>query len=807
MLRGFVADVRCALRSFAKSPGFFSIAVLTIALGIGATTAIFGVVHSVLFAPLGLAGEERLLRLRDFQVAPDGRRELTNTSGRSFDAIRDHNAAFDMVVAWKAENRTIPDWHGEGPERVSTVGVSSALSRTVGVKPVLGRDFSADEERAGAQARVVLISDSLWKRRFGGSASALGGRLILDRLPFTVVGVLGPGFHFPYEADVWTPERITATDEPAVFARMKPGVSLAGAQSDLDRIAALVQHQHPEVGRGFGMEGAPARESLIENEARVAVALMAVVGFFFLLVCADASNLLLARALSRRREAAIRAALGASRRHEIQRASAEALVLAVPAAALGILAGGWLQPLLAILIPDNLRKQLGVVSAGTDPLVVAFACGLAAVTVAVCAIVPVLRVSAASLERVLREAGRDLGGGRETNRLLAGLVVGELAFSLVLLSGAGLLAHHLDRLQNLDLGFTARGLFTFRVALPASRFSRAEDRATAVAEIVRAVSATPGVAGAGVTTVNPLAGGTWVTPLDVEGVAPAENGAALLGNYRLVDSGLFRTMGIPLLAGRDFDSRDGAAGAPVAIISGRLARHLSPLGSALGRRVRFGRTSSPTPWRTVVGVVGDVEDAGDTRFAWYLPYAQRAGGEEGEEIQLMVRARDSAAMGLVPAVRRAIASVDPELAAFGVSTMQAVRIEVLSRERFGAALAGVAAGLGLLIAAIGLAGLESYRVGQRRTEIAIRLALGARRSQVVAALLREGLRLVFFGLVLGTAGALVLDRLIRSAIPDIVAPGFALLAPLALVLAATALLCLAGPAVRATRMDPVKALR
>lgn len=801
----FFRDLRFSARALLRTPGFAAVATLTLAVGIGAATAIFAVVDAVFFAPLGLAGEARLVRLRDYLTAPDGRRELSNTSGRSFEALRERNRVFEMIVAWNAESRTIPDRSGEGPERISLVGVSEALSRSVGVRPIVGRDFTEAEERAGREARVALVSDSLARRRFGGEAEALGAVLPLDGVPHTIVGVLPAGFRFPYDAEAWVPERIQPSDEPAVFARLKPGRSLPAARRDLERIAAEMKADDRSLARGFGMEATPARESLIEDEERIAVALLAVVGFFFLLACADVANLLLARSLARWREAAIRAALGASRSREIANAFADAVALVLPGAAAGILLSIWIAPLLASLIPDNLRRQLGVAAGRPDVRILAFAIALAFVAAAVCAIAPAVRRSSRSVERMLREAGRSADGGRGRNRLLSVLVAVELAFSLVLLLGAGSFVAHLNRLNRRPLGFEPRGLWTFRVALP-PRDGTAALRNGAVAGILRAIDGIPGVVSAGVTTVNPLAFGTWVTAIDANGVVPSETGSSFLANFRIVSAGFFRTAGVPVVAGRDFDGRDAERAPGVAIVSRALARRLWPGGDPIGKRLRLARAPQDAPWRLVVGVVGDVADAGDVRETWYLPYDQASGSPAASDIHVFVRARGESTE-VVRSVRVAIASVDPDLAPFGVETLEEIRRETLARERFGARLAAAAALLGVLVAALGVAGLGSYRIEQRRGEIAIRLAMGARPSRLVAQVLIEGSGVVLAGLAAGVAGAFVLDRILESLLPALSPPPWGVLAGLAALLGAVAVLALAWPALRGARRDPMEVLR
>jgi putative ABC transport system permease protein len=805
-MTAFARELRYAFRALAKTPGFSFAAITILTLGIGATTALFGVVHTILFAPLGLTGESRLVRLRDFVITPDGQRQLTNTSGRSFEAIREQNRVFDIVVAWSAGGRTIPGPPGQVPERVSVVRVSDGLSRTVGVGPVVGRDFTDAEERAGADARVVQISHALWMRRFGGQRSAIGSVLMLDRLPFTVVGVLPAGFRFPYDADAWTPDRMLPQDEPAVFAHLKREVSLQRTRSDLATIAARLKAQHPEIAPRFGIDATPARQSLFENEQRIAVALLVVIAFFLLLACADVANLLLARSVARRREASIRAALGASRSLEVARAVAEALSVSIPAAAAGLLLSAWLATPLSELVPDNLRLQLGVAPARLDGRMLGFAVILAVLTAVACAVLPALRVSAGNLDRVLREEGRGVVGGRETDRLLSTVVVGQMSLALVLLSAAALFANHLATLARRSVGFTPDRLLTLRVDLPPTRYPRAPERIAAVSAISSAVSVTGGVAAVGVTTVNPLRGGTWVNAIEVEGAPRTDAGAEFVANYRLITPGLFASMGIPLVFGRDFSARDGETAPPVAIVSRRLASHFWPNQTAIGRRVRLGRVRSANPWRTVVGVAGDVEDAGEVRETWYLPYAQRAWGDAAEEIVLMVRTSGSAESAAKP-VRLAIAGVDPDLAAFDVSSMAAVRRDTLARERFGARIGGASALLGVLISALGIAGLISYRVAQQQRETAIRIVLGALRRQIVAGILRQGGRVIVVGLAAGAAGTVALDRILRHLVPALESFPASLVAALAALLGFVGLISLAVPAIRAAGADPMSSLR
>jgi putative ABC transport system permease protein len=802
-MRELLNDLRYASRSLRKSPGFTASAVATLAVGVGAATAIFGVIHAVFLAPLGLAAEGRLVRLRDFQIAPDGRRELWNTSGRSFTATREQNQVFEIVSAFNGGSGTLPA-SGQGPaERLSVVGMSDPLSQSLGVSPVWGRDFTPREMELGRDARVIAISDSLASRLLGDGGTSVGRTMVLDGASYTIVGILPRRFRFPYDADVWMPARIQPTDEPAVFARLRPGVSVERARSDLATIAARLKAQNREIARGFGMEAIPVRASLIENEERIAVALFAVIALFLVLSCANLASLLLARAVTRRQNAAIRVALGAGPAREIRTAGSEALLIGLAGGVAGFCASGWLSPLLSSLIPDNLRGQLGIEAPSLDPVLFAFALALSAAAGLLCAVFPAWRAAATPPDAVLQR-GRGVAPMKPTNRLLSALVVGEIALALALLTGAGLLALHLRRLERRKLGLDPRHALVLRVTLPSARYPSGADRARATDKILAEVRATTGVQSAGVTTVNPLAGGTWVTPVTAEaGAIDARGGFP--ANYRLVSPDLFRAMGTARIDGRDFDARDRDGATPVAIVSRGLASRFWPGRSALGQRLRFAGPAQ-TSWRMVVGVVEDVADAGDTKDTWYVPYAQAASSAGAEDLYVIVRSSASAG-SLAGALRAGISREDSDLAAYGIATMDRIVANSLARERFGASIAGISALAGLALAALGVAGISAYRMAQRRAEIAIRLALGGQRRQVVSELVREGGRLVLAGLAIGVAAALAEQRVLRHLVADIEAAPPAVIAGIALILAAAALAAMAVPAVRATRIEPLASLK
>ncbi len=798
-----IQDLRQAARSLRRSPGFATSAVLTLALGIGASTAVFSVLDVVFLRPLPLAHADRLVRLRDFVRAADGRRQESNTSAASFEAIRAGNQAFEAIAAFRYGSATVPS--AEAPERLGVVGTTAPLGSALGVRPVIGRDFGSEEVRAGGDSRVVLISHALWQRRFS-AAPLETAALPLDGIPHAVIGVMQPGFHFPYDADAWVPARLEPLDEPAVFARLKPGIGLARANADLAAIADRVRAEHPEVGGGFGILATPARRSLIGDEDRVTVGLLVLVGLLLLLTGADVASLLLARSVSRRTEQAVRAALGASRARLAGPAAAEAFLLAATAAGAGLLISLSLQSPLATLVPDNLRHQLGLSRPTMGWHTLAFCFLTAALAAVVCAAAPAWRGRREGPGAALRDAGRSQTLARGESRALAFLVSVEVALALALLCGAGSFGLHLRREERRRLGLQTANVLTMQLALP-RRLSPGAGRASLTEAILRDVRAVPGVAAAGLTTVNPLAGGTWVTPIEVEGAPPPDPSLRFLANYRLITPQLLAAMGASLLDGRDFDSRDAAASTPVALVSQSLTQRFWPDSRAVGKRLRLAG-SEGEPWRTVVGIVGDVADAGEVADAWYLPYEQRADADAADELFVMVRSRAGVSPGaLSTPVRRAIAREDRNLGAYAVTTMEEVRREVLARQRVGSLLIGVLAAFGTLVALLGTYGVAAYRMERRRREIGLRLALGAAPARALRECLREGLSPVAAGLAGGAALVLIEAALLRRLVPGIQGVPAGLAAGLGAALAAAAAGGLLAPAHRLSRLDPAAVLQ
>ena len=794
-------DLRYSVRMLVKRPGFTMAAVLTLALGIGANTAIFSVVNNIFLRPLPLADSERLVRLRDSLADPSGQRRSFNISDRNFQGIQERNRVFSGVSAQVLENLTLTS--GETPERLSVVSVSAGSWDTLGIKPLLGRVFSPEEERMGRESNVALIAYNFWQRRFGGAQDVLGKSIKLNDQTFTVIGVVPRGYNFPYDAEVWLPTTINpaARRSFAVFARLQPGVTLDQARADMESISRQLKEQYPDTTPGYGIEVMPLRESLIENQHRIALALLAIVGFFLLLACANVANLTLARSMSRQRELAIRATLGASRWRQAQQPLAESILLSIVGSLVGFLLALLLGDYLATLIPNNLSEQLGLADVGLDLRVVGFTTLAALLTGIVSGLAPALRSSSSNLQTFLKDGGKTSQSGK-SRRLLSAFVVSEIALAFVLLAGAGMMTKNLRLLSHSDLGFNTENLLTMQVTLPAERYPPGARRADFVRQALERVQSTPGVAGAAVTTANPLRGARFGAPIVIEGLEASD--ATYRVNHRLVSPELFRVMDLQLLRGRVFTAQDDDRAPGVAIISQRMALRFWPNAEPIGKRVRMNRPNEG--WLTIVGVVGDVQDRGEILETWYLPYAQQASSPVAETIHLMVRGNLESNL-LARSAQQAVWNLDRNLAVYSVATMDQVRSEALSQERLGAITVTLFAIFGLILATLGVYGVMSFAVSQRTHEIGVRMALGARQLDVLQLVVRQGMTLVVVGVGLGLLGAIALTRVMSTLLFGVTAKDPVTFVAVATLLTLVAFVACYLPARRATKVDPMVALR
>lgn len=655
-----------------------------------------------------------------------------------------------------------------------------------------------------------MISYALWQSHFGGDSGAIGATLRLDARAFTVIGVLPQGFAYPYNGQAWIPTILDAADRAgnfAVFARMRPGVSLTQVRSAVPLIAAQIRQQYPDTVSTYTLDVLSMRDNLLDHQDGPLRALTRIVGFVLLTACINVATLLLARSVTRRREFAIRGILGATTARHLRQLLAESLVLAALGCGVGLLLAEWLSPLTGHLIPTDISEELGLATLHADWRVAAFAVALSLASAIVAAIIPAFGSWKTDAHSVLSQGGRTMSVARGGRRLLGALIVSQTALTLVLLAGAGLVIQNFVRLRSADLGFDTRGLLTMSLAAPIGTYPAGPARAQLVRQIVQQVLAAPGVVAAGVTTVNPIGGGSASAAVISEDADVRTPNAVFNVNHRLVTLGLLDAMGIRLRSGRSFTDADRATTAPVAIVSAHLAERFWPDQDPIGKRLRIAR--SGMPWVTVVGVANNVRDSRDPGApvdTWYVPFDQQAASPFSGRFYLMARTTGDA-LSIVSPVQTAIWRIDKTLAPYRVASMDTYYEQSIIRERLGAGFMLGLAAFGLALAALGVYGVMAFTVARRSAEIGIRMALGARAGDILPLVMRRGVVLIATGSAIGIAAAVWLNRLLASVLTEVgrVDPGV-LACATALVLGAGLVACLA-PALRAARLDPVVALR
>jgi predicted permease len=802
LLQGMDLDLRYTFRSLRRTPLFAAVVIATLAIGFGGATALLDIVHTVYRGALPFGDGDRLVRVRNANVTPDGEVRRYNLTPSDFDMLRTRARSFSDVVAMGGRSISLV---GDGPaERVSAVGVSPNWAQTLRLRPVLGRTFTPDEERAGADAGVGLISYALWQRRFGGDSAVIGQPLRFDGGAITVVGVMPADINYPYDAAVWTPWTFHATNTTAgslnVVARLADGVTLASARADAERVHA--DRQAANLHRSAtAFDVATVRSDFIRDEARTLQALSAAVLFLLVLACANVANLLVARFTTRRAELGLRAALGGRRDQQIRQMLLESLVLFSGGAAGGMLLGNWLRGMLSVTVPAGFRTELGFTGTGVGSGVTAIALGAGLACGVAVGIIAALRAARTDPMMLVRQGGR-ASIGRGDRRMFDVLVASQLSFSLVLLVGASLLIGRFRALSGTHPGYELDGVATMRMTIEQDRYRAPDARNQLVRTLEERLTSMPGVSAAGITTVNPLCCGDWGAPIEIEGRPVDPNEPATLVAHSYVSPGYFGAMRIPVLRGTGFDPSDRPNGPMTVVVDEEFARMAWPGQDALGKRVRSARPDQP--WRTVVGVVPVTEHEAEMRASWFLPYYQDPNGASTEQLHVMVRRSPAVS---IQSLRDVVAEIDPALAVYGLTTMEALQGERTSQDRLGAIVSGVFAIFGVVLAGFSLYGLLSYSVELRRGEMGIRLALGASRGSIVSLVLRQAAARLAAGVALGLALALGVNRVLRSAVEGLDwVPWQTLLALAALMTVVTAAAALA-PAVRATRVDPIRSLR
>ena len=806
-------DLRYAARRLRQSPGFTLVVILTLALGIGANSAIFSVVNTVLLRPLPYTDPGNLITI--YHWYPSIKLEAS-ISAPGFKDYRDRTHSFDGVaveVPWAVNLTGI----GE-PERLRGVKASAQFFSTLGVAPAKGRVLLPEEDQAGRDHEIVL-SDGLWKRLFGSDAGVIDRNVSLNGESYKVVGVMPASFIDPWsrDAELWSPIALDPklfvpgnyTNEfMALTARLKSGVSLDQAQRDMSAFALQLKKEYPnQFSADWGLKLKSLTEVRTGNIRPALLVLLGAVGFVLLIACANVANLFLARAAARHKEVAIRTALGANRWALVRQLLVESTLLSCIGGAFGLLLAFASVRALVALNPGNIP---GINQLGIDGNVVFFTAAVSLVTGALFGLVPALQVSRDNLHVTLKEGGRSGIGDRSGQLIRRALVVAEVALALTLLTGGGLLIKSFARLSGVDPGFNPRDVLTFNLALPQSKYPNDTVQKAFFAEVLPRIAQVSGVTGAGATTNMPF-GGNWSTgSFNVEGYVVPQNANGPWGDIRVVTPGFFKALQVPQVDGRTFDDRDARTAPRVAVVDQEFVRRFyKPGQSAVGKRLWFGsRTpNDSTPYITIVGVVGHAKHEGldaDARVQLYLTLPQ--GNFPITNLDVAARTTGDPKR-YVAAIRNAIHEVDRDLPMARVRTLEELVEGSMGQRRLSAVLLGVFAGIALLLASIGIYGVMSYTVAQRTRELGVRVALGASTQSVLGLVLRQGMSLAILGVVIGIGGALALTRFIATQLFGVQATDPATFATVTFVLTAVALGATAVPALRATRVDPNIALR
>jgi len=801
-------DIQYAARILRRSPGFTVTAVLTLALGIGANTAIFSVVNATLLRPLPFSHPERIVAIQNQYTAVG----LDSSSASVPDYIdyRKQRHLFAEVAAIDADNFNLTDV--DRPERVLCGKATSGLFAVLGIQPILGRVFTYEEDQPGKN-QVVLLTQGLWKRRFGGDPGVIGRTMHLNGKPYTVVGIVPSVLQWFAPLDAWIPTGFTQADmAPSqrgqqylfILARLQPDVSLQRARTGMAAFGRTLAKAFPDnypASSGWAIRVDSLNELLVGDVRSGLMVLLAAVGLVLLIACANVANLLLARASGRMRELSIRAALGAAKWRIGRQLLTESLMLGVLGGGLGILFGSWGVSLLVKSGPQELPRLDEVT---IDGRVLAFTAAIAILTGILFGMAPVIQVVTGNLHDLLKLGARGAAGSLRRHRTRSALVIVEVALSLVLLVAAGLLLRSFASLQKVDPGFRAQNVLTFGVSLPAGQYGTQAQTSGFFRAVLERVGTLPGVSAVGAVTPLPFSGSNSSGSFNIEGRTVPPGGTAPHADQRTVSPGYFKAMGIPLVRGRLLTDADREGAPPVVAIDEALAHEYWKGKDALGQHLRRG--SNNNPWATVVGIVGHVQhsalDSKQRKATFYWSYLQ----QPAQSLQFVVHTAGDP-MSLANAVQQEVANLDKELPIFDVKTIDQRVAASLANRRFAAWLLAVFSFIAMLLAAVGLYGVMAQSVLQRSREIGVRMALGAQSRDVLRMILRQGAILIAGGLMAGTVAALVLTSLMKSML-FAVSPADPLTFTLvAVLLSAVALTAAWLPARRATRVDPVNTLR
>ena len=799
-------DLRYGLRMLMKQPGFTLVAIIALALGIGANTAIFSVVNSVLVRPLPFANSDRLVVI--WQSNPQANSFREAVAAANFLDWKDQNTVFEQIAAFREDNFNITGT--DRPEQIPGSRVNPSLFQVLGVQPLLGRVFQDEDQ----DSRSVVISKGLWGRLFADAPNIIGQKLIVNGEPLTITAVMPAGFDFPEGNDLWVRSRYRVPENPLnlkedpsadrghqyfrVIALLKSNVTLEQAQAEMDTISSRLEQQYPNQNMGQGGSLVSLREEEVGQVRPILLILFGAVGFVLLIVCANVANLLMARAATRQKEIAIRVALGASRKRIAQQLLTESVMLALAGGGAGLLVALWgISPLVA-LIPADIH---GLQNISIDTKVLGFTMLVSLLTGLVFGLLPAMQASKTDLNESLKESGRGSTEGRRGASIRSVLIVSEIALSLVLLIGAGLMIKSFIRLQQVDLGFATDNVLTMRLTLPQAKYPEKRDQARFFQQALQQVQATPGVELAAAISRLPLTPGNSSRSFNIEGRSGNNAEAGSSADYRVISPDYFRAMGIPVLKGRSFTERDNAEAAGSVIINETAARRDWPDEDPIGKRLQI----EGDEWFEIVGVVGDVKHLGQAskaRAEVYVSYLKRP----WPFMTILARSPQNAT-ALGETLREAVMAVDRDQPVYEIKTVEQLVSRSVARRRSNMLLLGIFAVVAMVIAAVGIYGVMSYSITQRKHEIGIRIALGANRRDILKMVLGYGLTLALAGVMIGAVAALMLTRLIESLLFGVSATDPATFALISVILIGVALGACFVPARRATKVDPMVALR
>ncbi len=802
-------DLRYGTRMLRRSPSFTAVAALALALGIGANTAIFSVINAVLLRPLPYKDTERIVAIKEWTV--QGPAQVTPAN---FLDWREQNKVFEEMAAVSTRRANLTGQGGE-PQRINLAVTSANFFQVLGVQPLAGRAFLPTEEQAGHEP-VVVVSDGLWKRHFGSDPNLVGKPLMIDGETYIVVGVMPAGVQYPQDTELWIPPRRLVPEAEidlgditqvrglgllAVIARLKPGVTLREAQAEMDAVTSRLRAQYPETNGNRYNTVISLHESLIGDVRPMLLILLGAVGCVLLIACANVANLLLARASARQKEMAIRTALGAHRWRIVRQLLTESMLLALMSGTLGLLLAVWGVELLSNFAPASIPR---IHEVGLDSWVLIFTLLVSIITGFVFGLVPALQVSKTDLNESLKEGARGATSGARGTRFRSLLVVSEIALSLVLLIGAGLLLRSFIVLQAVEPGFEPRHVLTMRIAPSGENYREADQQRAFYEKIIERIKTLPGVQSVGAINTLPLGKGA-VNGYVIEGrplLTPDKMPGA---NRRNISSDYFRAMNIPLLKGRTLTERDNADAPGVVIINESLARRDFAGENPVGKRLGFGWRNGQPVWLEIVGVVGDVRSIElntEPTAEAYTPYLQNA----VPEMSFVIRTAGDPT-NLAPAVRHEVRLIDQNQPVSNVKTMERVVFEAVMQPRFNTLLLGIFAAVALLLAAAGIYGVMAYSVTMRTHEIGVRMALGARPWDVLKLVMGQGARLTLAGLLVGLLGAFAATRVLASVLFGISPTDPLVFIGVGLLLTGVALAATYIPARRAMKLNPLIALR